>query len=67
MHSIHFHISFQIWLIKVEVDDHNPNRADFKVINSNGRDLSVYLMWSDLKNNHNKFYIIQAIQEKTGP
>ena len=24
-------------------------------------------MWSDLKNNHNKFYIIQAIQEKTGP
>ena len=42
----------------VEVDDHNPSRKNYKVVTHNGRPLSVYLMWSDLKENHNKFYII---------
>lgn len=44
--------------VKVEVDDHNPNRKSYTVITHNGRPLSAYLMWSDLKDNHNKFYII---------
>ena len=26
--------------------------------------MSVYLMWSDLKANHNKFYILQALEDK---
>ena len=31
--------------------------------------LSAYLNWSDLKRNHNKFYIVQVLQSKmhTGP
>lgn len=31
-----------------------------------GRQMSVYLMWSDLKDNHNKFYIIQALEDSSG-
>lgn len=49
--------------VKVEVDDHVPGRERFEVISEDGRTLSVYLMWSDLKNNHNKFYILQALKE----
>ena len=44
--------------IKAEVDDMCPDRANYKIIEHEGRELSVYLMWSDLKDNKNKFYII---------
>lgn len=26
---------------------------------------SCYLMWSDLKDNHNKYYILQVLEHKT--
>lgn len=42
-----------------EVDSAFPQAANFKVLCHNGHAYSSYLMWSDIKNNHNKFYIIQ--------
>lgn len=30
----------------------------------NGQPLSIFLNWSDLKKNHNKFYIAQVLQDK---
>ena len=47
---------------EVSVDDHVPYPSAFKVSRKDGKDFSVYLMMSDIKNNHNKFYIVQVIE-----
>lgn len=33
---------------------------------ADGAALSCYLMWSDIKDNHNKYYIAQGLQNKIG-
>ena len=40
-----------------------PNAEKFEVIENNGKALSCYLMWSDIKDNHNKYYISQALKD----
>ncbi|CDW91652.1 poly(adp-ribose) polymerase [Stylonychia lemnae] len=50
----------------VLVDHLVPQAQNFQVIDDNGRNLSCYLMWSDIKNNHNKYYISQALLDNTG-
>ena len=45
----------------VLVDHLVPNAVQYKVISSDGVPLSCYLMWSDIKENHNKFYIAQGL------
>ena len=49
-----------------QVDDHNPNRGAFSIVKDakSGRELSVYLMLADLVHNNNKYYILQALQNK---
>ena len=47
-----------------EVDSRVENRADYEVVMSLGAPLSAYMNWSDLAKNHNKFYIVQALQKK---
>ena len=50
-----------------QVDDQNTMRDLYTIVkDSDGRQLSVYLMWSDLKDNHNKYYILQALVDKAG-
>ena len=41
-----------------QVDDQVPDKINYSVSSKNGQEYSVYLMWSDLKNNHNKYYIV---------
>jgi poly [ADP-ribose] polymerase 2/3/4 len=36
------------------------------VLSDSGKALSCYLMWSDIKENHNKFYVAQALQHVSG-
>ena len=46
----------------MQVDSHADNAASYKVAkDENGVPLSIYLNWSDLKANHNKFYIAQVL------
>ena len=55
--------------VKAEpVDDHVPRRDNYNVVvdPASGRPLSVYLMWSDLKDNHNKYYVLQALKSVAG-
>jgi len=40
------------------VDSHVPNRDDYEVVTVQGVPQSWHLMWSDLRKNHNKFYIV---------
>jgi hypothetical protein len=41
----------------VLVDHLVPGAKTFSVVQEGGKALSCYLMWSDAKNNHNKYYI----------
>ena len=41
-----------------QVDSHVPDAASYEVVSDKGQPCSVYLNWSDLKKNHNKFYIV---------
>ena len=41
----------------VFVDHFVPKAAMHKVIQDGGKALSCYLMWTDCKENHNKFYV----------
>lgn len=43
------------------VDHHVPKAELHKVIQEKGKSFSCYLMWSDIKNNMNKFYVAQAL------
>ena len=42
----------------VKVDSHVVGGGAFEVVYHEGKPLSIYLNWSDLKANHNKFYIV---------
>ena len=47
------------------VDSHAPGASQYVVAqDENGQALSTYLNWSDLKKNHNKFYVQQVLQTK---
>jgi poly [ADP-ribose] polymerase len=50
----------------VFVDHFVPRAEDYKVLFTASTALSCYLMWSDIKNNHNKFYVAQALQHTNG-
>ena len=52
----------------VYVDHFVPKAHDYQVLfDKSTAALSCYLMWSDIKENHNKFYVAQALQHtKTG-
>jgi len=51
----------------VFVDHHVPSAANYKVVNgSDGKPMSCYLMWSDIKDNHNKYYIAQGLADGSG-
>ena len=50
----------------VLVDHFVPKAEMHKVIQHNGKALSCYLMWTDCKENHNKFYVAQALQRQDG-
>ena len=51
----------------VLVDRKLPSAYNYKVvIGPSNTPYSCYLMWSDLKDNHNKFYVLQAVQHTTG-
>ena len=50
-----------------QVDSHLPNADSYFVVEDKGVPCSVYLNWSDLKKNHNKFYIVQVLQKKVLP
>lgn len=41
----------------VFVDHKVPNAPTYTVISVDNKALSCYLMWSDIKDNHNKYYI----------
>ena len=41
-----------------QVDSFVPNGAAYEVVVDNGKVYSTYMMWSDMKNNHNKYYIV---------
>ena len=41
-----------------QVDSHFSDAANYEVASDKGQPCSVYLNWSDLKKNHNKFYIV---------
>ncbi len=43
-----------------------PRRDDYKVVYEGKKPLSCYLMWSDVKMNHNKYYVAQALNSKKG-
>ena len=46
-----------------QVDSHVSGASKYVVAKDvNGQALSTYLNWSDLKKNHNKFYIQQVLQ-----
>ena len=48
------------------VDHLNPDCKSFSVIHHEGKALSCYLMWSDIKDNHNKYYISQGLVDTKG-
>lgn len=48
----------------VLVDHLVPKASTFKVHQNNGKAYSCYLMWSDVKDNHNKFYIMQLLERQ---
>ena len=53
-----------------QVDSHVPGGENlYQVVEAFGVTYSIYLMWSDLKVNHNKYYVVQVLQRKgaTGP
>jgi hypothetical protein len=50
--------------IVTHVDDQVPDKINYSVSSKDGQEYSVYLMWSDLKNNHNKYYIVQVLEPK---
>lgn len=45
----------------VFVDSKCPRAVDYEVVFDGSTALSCYLMWSDIKENHNKFYVAQAL------
>lgn len=48
-----------------QVDNHCPDAKNLCVVSDEkGTPLSCYLMWTDLKKNHNKFYVAQVLQPK---
>ncbi len=48
---------------KAMVDAKVPNGSKFHVFEQGGKVYAASLMWSDLRNNNNKYYIIQLLQE----
>ena len=50
----------------VFVDHFVPKAAEHKVLFTGDKAHSCYLMWSDIKENHNKFYVAQALQHSNG-
>jgi len=50
---------------KAMVDAKVPNGNTWHVYEDAGKTFAASLMWSDLKNNNNKFYIIQLLQSDT--
>lgn len=51
----------------VLVDHLVPNPGKYSVVDgADGQALSCYLMWSDVKDNHNKYYIAQGLQDQSG-
>ena len=50
----------------VFVDHFVPKAQEYKVLFTGSNAHSCYLMWSDIKNNHNKFYVAQALQHTNG-
>ena len=51
---------------QVEVDSHVNMASSYKVVSVDGKALSTYMNWSDMKKNHNKFYVCQVLKEKGG-
>ena len=49
-----------------EVDKVNPYRNNRRVCTSGGKSCSAYLMCADLKNNNNKFYVVQLLEDDSG-
>lgn len=47
-----------------QVDSFVPGGAAYEVVVDNGKVYSTYMMWSDMKNNHNKYYIVQVLKRK---
>jgi predicted DNA-binding WGR domain protein len=50
----------------VFVDHFVPKAQDYKVLFTASTALACYLMWSEIKNNHNKFYVVQALHHTNG-
>ncbi len=50
---------------KTMVDVKVPNGSTYHVYEENGKAYAASLMWSDLKNNNNKYYIVQLLQSDT--
>jgi WGR domain len=50
----------------VQVDALVPNSANYTVHVDGEHPYSCYLMWSDVKDNHNKFYIMQVLRASNG-
>ena len=50
----------------VLVDASVPSAQNYKVVSDGGKTYSCYLMWTDLKDNHNKFYVSQGLQHTNG-
>jgi predicted DNA-binding WGR domain protein len=46
----------------VQVDAFVPSSGDYSVVTDGDFGYSCYLMWSDVKNNHNKYYILQVLK-----
>ena len=47
-----------------QVDSHVPGNASYEVVVDGEKVYSIYMMWSDTKNNHNKYYIVQVLRRK---
>ena len=41
-----------------------PGGSNYEVVIESGTVYSIYMMWSDMKNNHNKYYIVQVLKRK---
>jgi poly [ADP-ribose] polymerase len=48
---------------KAMVDAKVPNAANYHVYEDAGKTYAASLMWSDLKNNNNKYYLVQLLQD----
>ena len=46
------------------VDSKMVGRDNYEVVVHEGKAMSIYLNWADMKANHNKFYICQVLQRK---